>query len=540
VATPLGQLSEASAFIAELSRGPALSLVASAPVLQGAGTERVLNGVLAAAFRMDQERARELARLAGGEAAFLVNTADRGAVGRFDVVGATEAFREPDFGRAISALSGTTEAEFARGGTVNPFEVRAAGRDFLATLVPIYSGSGEAVGALVVGQSKDRELATLREIRRSLLGVGGAILLLSVPLSFVFARALTRPIRQLAQGAEEIGRGNLDVPLPQAGGGEVGALARAFAVMVRELKEKAQLEQLVADLRGRGVDPTLRGEPPTGEDGLPAPAPAIGHLFAHRYEIRGLVGRGGMGAVYRALDRELDEEVALKVLQTGGEGEAEAEQQLRREIKLARTITHPNVVRAYDFGESDGVRFFTMEYVAGATLRELLDDGGKLALTPALQIAKQVCRGLGAVHRAGIVHGDLKPANVVVMTGGVAKLTDFGVARARRQAGAPFAGTPPYMSPEQVRGAELDERSDLYSVGVMMFEMFTGRRPFDAADPFELMRLHLEEGPPHPRTLQPNLPDALAETILACLAKAKADRPATAADLDRLLMRVRV
>ena len=198
------------------------------------------------------------------------------------------------------------------------------------------------------------------------------------------------------------------------------------------------------------------------------------------------------------------------------------------------------MVRAYDFGESDGVRFFTMEYVAGATLRELLDDGGKLALTPALQIAKQVCRGLGAVHRAGIVHGDLKPANVVVMTGGVAKLTDFGVARARRQAGAPFAGTPPYMSPEQVRGAELDERSDLYSVGVMMFEMFTGRRPFDAADPFELMRLHLEEGPPHPRTLQPNLPDALAETILACLAKAKADRPATAADLDRLLMRVRV
>ncbi len=538
VALPLSQLTEASAFIAEASRGPALSLVASAPVLQGAGAERVLNGVLAAAFRLDDDKARELARLAGGEAAFLVNVAARGGVPRLDVVGASERFRDPDLGRAVSARSGTTEAQLAQGDLPSPFELSAGGRDYLATLVPILSGSGEPVGGLVVGLNKDAELAALREIRRSLLGVAGVILLLSVPLSLVFARALARPIQQLARGAEEIGRGNLDVPLPPAGGGEVGALTRAFEVMLRELKEKAQLEQMVADLRGRGMDPTLRGVPPTGPDGIPVTGPAIGHLFAQRYEIRGLVGRGGMGAVYRALDRELDEEVALKVLGQQA-ADAGAEQQLRREIKLARTITHPNVVRAYDLGEADGVRFFTMEYVAGATLRELLDEGGRLALTPALQIAKQLCRGLGAVHRAGIVHGDLKPANIVVMTGGVAKLTDFGVARGRRQAGTAFSGTPPYMSPEQVRGAELDERSDLYSAGVVMFEMFTGRRPFDAGDPFELMRLHLEEPAPNPRTLQPTLPDLLAEAIVACLAKAKADRPASAADLDRLLMRVR-
>ncbi|HEY8151844.1 MAG TPA: protein kinase [Vicinamibacteria bacterium] len=539
VSVPLSRLTEASAFIAEVSRGPALSLVASAPVLQGAGTERVLNGVVSAAFRMDDERAREVGRLAGGEAAFLVNAAARGAVPRLEVVGTTEGFRDAAFGREVSAQSGTTEAQLARGDLPSPFALRARDRDYLATLVPILSGSGEPVGGVVVGRAKDEELAAMREIRRSLLGVGALILLLSVPLSFAFARALARPIQQLAIGAEEIGRGNLDVPLPRAGRGEVGALARAFEVMRRELKEKAQLEQLVADLRGRGVDPTLRGVPPTGTDGLPTSGPVLGHLFAQRYEIRGLVGRGGMGAVYRALDRELDEEVALKVLEKSAAGGTPGEQQLRREIKLARTITHANVVRAYDFGEAEGVRFFTMEYVAGATLRELLDEEGRLALTPALQIAKQVCRGLGAVHRAGIVHGDLKPANIVVMTGGVAKLTDFGVARARRQAGTPFAGTPPYMSPEQVRGAEMDERSDLYSAGVLMFEMFTGRRPFDASDPFEVMRLHLEEVPPNPRTLQPTLPELLAETIVACLSKAKADRPATAADLDRLLMRVR-
>ena len=539
VSLPLSRLTESSAFIAEVSRGPALSLVASAPVLQGAGTERVLNGVLSAAFRMDDERAREVARLAGGEAAFLINAAARGAVPRLEVVGTTEGLRDPDLGRAVSAQSGTTEGQLARGDLPSPFELTARRRDYLATLVPILSSSGEPVGGVVVGRAKDEELAALREIRRSLLGVGALILLLSVPLSFAFARALARPIQQLAVAAEEIGRGNMDVPLPHAGRGEVGALARAFEVMLRELKEKAQLEQLVADLRGRGVDPTLRGVPPTSAGGLPASGPVVGHLFAQRYEIRGLVGRGGMGAVYRALDRELDEEVALKVLEAAGEG-TPGEQQLRREIKLARTITHPNVVRAYDFGESEGVRFFTMEYVAGATLRELLDEEGRLALTPALQIAKQMCRGLGAVHRAGIVHGDLKPANVVVMTGGVAKLTDFGVARVRRQAATPFAGTPPYMSPEQVRGAEVDERSDLYSAGIVMYEMFTGRRPFDAGDPFEVMRLHLEEVPPNPRTLLPTLPELLADTIVACLSKAKADRPATAADLDRLLMRVRL
>jgi serine/threonine-protein kinase len=184
-----------------------------------------------------------------------------------------------------------------------------------------------------------------------------------------------------------------------------------------------------------------------------------------------------MGAVYRALDRELDEEVALKVLEAPGEGTA-GEQQLRREIKLARTITHPNVVRAYDFGESEGVRFFTMEYVAGATLRELLDEEGRLALTPALQIAKQMCRGLGAVHRAGIVHRDLKPANVMVTEGSHIKVMDFGLAtrlpmpvpaehgdsglRDTHEHGDTrlMLGTPAYMSPEQASGEPVDRRSD--------------------------------------------------------------------------------
>ncbi len=203
-------------------------------------------------------------------------------------------------------------------------------------------------------------------------------------------------------------------------------------------------------------------------------------------------------------------------------------------------ITHVNVVRVYDVGESAGRRFFTMEYVRGQTLRELLDRGGAMDLTPALQVAKQVCRGLSAVHKAGIVHGDLKPQNVMVLPNGVAKLMDFGVARVRSQtAEGPIQGTPLYMSPEQARGAELDDRSDIYAAGVLMFELFTGRPPFRAQSVDEILRMHQHDRPPNPRLLREDLPEVLSRIILACLEKARLQRPATASDLDRLLMRVR-
>ncbi len=184
-----------------------------------------------------------------------------------------------------------------------------------------------------------------------------------------------------------------------------------------------------------------------------------------------------------------------------------------------------------------------MEYVPGTTLREVIDARGGLQLTPALQIAKQVCRGLAAVHKAGIIHGDLKPQNVMVMGSGVAKLMDFGVARTRSNqdhGGVSVIGTPLYMSPEQAKGADVDERSDIYSAGVLMYEMFTGQCPFRGRNVTEILQMHLNDAPADPRTLRPEMPAALAEIILACLSKHRAQRPASAVDLDRWLMRVRV
>ncbi len=525
---------DSSAFILEVSRDRALSLVASAPVTQGRDAELRLTGVIAAAFEVSAERAKELALLTAGEVAFVGNVAARGATAQLEILSATPKFGGPMPGAMRQAVAQVFEKEAQS----PPIEFEVGTEVFIAAALPIRSGRNEVIGALVVGRSKDAEMAPFREIRRSLVIVGVIALLLSVPLSFAMAQGLAGPIRKLAEGARKIARGDLDVSLPVAGG-EVGALARAFEGMVGELKEKAQLEALVANLQRRPGDITFRGVSPNRRDS--GESDQVGHIFAGRYELLSELGKGGMGVVFRARDRELDEEVALKVLK--GEGPAAQVDRLRQEIKLARVITHPNVVRAFDFGESGGSRFLTMEYVPGTTLREVIDARGGLQLTPALQIAKQVCRGLAAVHKAGIIHGDLKPQNVMVMGSGVAKLMDFGVARIRShqdQGGVSVIGTPLYMSPEQAKGADLDERSDIYSAGVMMYEMFTGQCPFQARDVAEVLQMHLNDAPADPRTLRPEIPAALAEIILTCLSKHRAQRPASAVDLDRWLMRVRI
>jgi len=470
--------------------------------------------------------------------AILADLAERGAPPNLAVVAATRRLEPPAVASRFAAVPGAPGELFRAGRAFGPFEFTLGGELFIASALPLKTGGGETVAALLAARSKEAEMAAFRRVRDSLLLTGGALLLVSLPLSFLLARRLAAPLRQLARGAQAIGRGELNVALPRSGAGEVGALARAFGGMVEELKGKAELEALLAELQRRPGDVTFGGAAPAA---LVASAPEAlepGRVFAGRYEILSRLGEGGMGTVFRTRDRELDDEVALKVLKLRGEQSASAER-LRHEIRLARQITHINVVRVHDFGEAEGTYFFTMEYVPGTTLREVLDQRGAFDLVPGLQIAKQLCRGLHAVHHARIIHGDIKPQNLMVMGNGVAKLMDFGVARARTQEGGVMAGTPLYMSPEQTRGAELDERSDLYSAGVLMFEVFTGRCPFAATDVYEIMRLHASEPPPNPRLLRPNLPEPLAQIILSCLAKARLHRPATAADLDRLLTRVR-
>ena len=496
VAEPLDTWKEAAATIRE---GKTLSVVAAAAVVAGdpeKGEARLV-GVVAASIPFDEGRARELRDLTGGQVTFVADMAKKGGPPQLEVGAATDPLAGERIVTALNRDARDRALLLGEGREVGPLDLVVEGERRVVKAIPLLSASGDVLGAVVVSRSREEETAAFRQIRETLLLVGLGVLLVSIPISFLLGGRIARPLQQLASGAIAVRDGDLDVKLPSGGSGEVGLVARAFEALVGELREKRQLEELLADMGRRRADAT-HGIPPAAgtaaatatTDAARAAAlgPRVGATFAGRYDVLSVLGLGGMGAVYRVLDRELDEEVALKVLTPEAFAEGtQAVQTLKQEIRLARKITHPNVVRTHDLGEADGIRFLTMEYVPGTTLRELLDRRGALALSPGLQIAKQLCRGLTAVHEAGIIHRDIKPQNIMVLPNGVVKLMDFGIARPTEgldpaAVDGQTVGTPFYMSPEQATGRELDARSDLYTVGVVLFELFTGQRPFPAKD----------------------------------------------------------
>ena len=286
----------------------------------------------------------------------------------------------------------------------------------------------------------------------------------------------------------------------------------------------------------------------TGLEGGPVSHPTLagiapGALLGSRFEILSVLGSGGMGVVYKARDRELDDLVALKMLKRDVAGDVALVARLKTELKLARKITHPNVLRTFDFGEIDGLSFISMEYVRGVTLRSLIEESGKLPFAAALRLARQLLSGLAAAHALEILHRDIKPENVILDSGGSLKLMDFGLARpvTRVEAGQTkegwIVGTPHYLSPEQIEAKEPDKRADVYACGVVLFELFTGQLPFSGDSPMDILMKHLRQEPPRPRDLAPDLSEPLEGVILRALAKNPAERPADASALLAALER---
>jgi serine/threonine-protein kinase len=263
-----------------------------------------------------------------------------------------------------------------------------------------------------------------------------------------------------------------------------------------------------------------------------------------RYELLGLLGSGGMGNVYKARDRELDEIVALKVLRPELVGAAGAVERFRREVKLARRVAHPNVARVFDLDDHGGDKIITMALIDGEPLSALLSRG-HVPIARVIEIASQICAGVSAAHAAGIVHRDLKPDNVMLekKTGNVI-VTDFGIARAAassdvvKTAGG-IVGTPAYMAPEQVdERAPLDARADMYAFGVMLYEMLVGDLPWRGDSLIAVAAARLLNPPPDPRAARPDLPPNLAEVVLKCMARSRDDRYAQMTDVATALSRV--
>ncbi len=350
------------------------------------------------------------------------------------------------------------------------------------------------------------------------------------------------------------GHAYISLETGQAAGEEITGAASRDEVRLRWLPAPVAL----LDLPLRSVRPTTMTTFGAGQrEVMPTmrigDLPEIGQVdlrpgvvFTGRYRIEEIVGRGGMGVVYKAHDQQLDELVALKVLP--GDAMTRSSEQIdrfKREIRLARRITHRNVLRTYDWGEAEGVYFISMEYVRGYTLAQYLEKTPEPPIRVALGIARQVCRGLDAAHEQGIIHRDIKPQNILIDQKGEVKLMDFGIARMAEAGGGMTAqgliiGTPHYMSPEQVEGKVLDPRSDVYSMGVLLYELTTGRKPFDSPALTAILTAHLSETPRAPVTIRPDIGAQLNAIIVRCLAKDPKQRWPNAGALLSQLERVQV
>ena len=267
-----------------------------------------------------------------------------------------------------------------------------------------------------------------------------------------------------------------------------------------------------------------------------------GMLLNNRYQLLERLGSGGMSDVFRARDLMLERSVAIKVLHEDYSNDEAFQQRFRQEARAAANLSHPNIVTVHDFGFDHGQLFLVMEYIPGKDLKTILRQRGRFSVEEAIALMVQACAGIGYAHRAGLVHCDVKPHNMIVTPDGRLKVTDFGIARALStilpdERADVVWGSPQYFSPEQAAGEAPSPASDVYSLGVVLYEVLTGALPFTAPSSEELARMHLEAAPIPPSEYVPDIPSALEQIILKVLSKEPAARYRTADQLGRVLLR---
>jgi serine/threonine-protein kinase len=509
-----------------------------------------LVGVLVAGYGIDEQAASSLRRLTRSDIAYLVPD----AAGKPHLVVSSLGPRESTVPVALQTAGAAVAGEA-------PFEIDLAGERYVGVRIPLEGAAGEEIGSVLALRSLAAETAAFRDFRGGLVLVSLVVTAVALLVAYLSAARISGPVRRLVDLVGRVRDGSFTGSVPVTSGDEIGALARAFNGLLVDLREK---EAVIAYLRESVSSPgdspaptspvaatapspdapTLAVSGPTLPARPPGAALARGEILAARYEILGTLGRGGMGVVYRAHDRQLDETVALKLLRR----EALARdpsllERFKQEIKLARRITHRCVLRTHDFGETDGVPYISMEYVEGRTLKDLVRSRGAMPVPVGLSVGRQVCEGLEAAHATGVVHRDIKPQNVLIIpeTGQV-KIMDFGIARVSSMDGASgltvagtIMGTPDYIPPEQAEGGSADFRSDIYSLGVMLYEAFTGQLPFKGETPMAIVVAHVRTPAPGLRAVRADLPPDLEAIVLRCLEKDPRRRWQTVAELKARL-----
>lgn len=511
--------------------------LAAVPI-EGAG--RIAVGAMLVARGIDSSFAAALKADAASDLEVIFFTTDSAGA---PVVAASTIGRDAEVVRAISALASAPSDSAAS--QEMRVEADLRGTHYVGLAEQLLSSDESVVGGYLMLRDRNAEFADFARLQRSLLLSGALGILVAALLSLVIANQITRPVAKLVDATRRAADGDYKAEITSTSTDEIGVLAGAFRGLLGDLREKQELVEFLSSADAAKTV-QLRAVSQT------APTQALqvglvpGARFATRYEVKEILGEGGMGTVFKAVDTELGEVIAIKTLkQDFVSQDATALERFKTEIRLARRISHRNVVRTHDLGEHAGVYFITMEYVEGKSLKDLIRAKGRLPLAITLSVGKQLARALEVAHEQGVIHRDIKPQNMVVEPDGVLKVMDFGIARlATRkpdsgvtQAGT-VIGTPEYMAPEQLAGDEVDQRVDIYAAGCVLYECLTGRPPFTADTPYQLIAKLLEETAPAPRSVNPEVPAALDALVMQALAKDPKGRPQTALALHDALARI--
>lgn len=473
---------------------------------------RNLIGFLLTGLVVDDVLANDIARLSGTEVSVLSRSANQ-----FNSIATTLDLDKN--ARLIQRLNQLDSSGLNQQHNVSLSELN------LATRLSDLSRLGDTEYFIFNGVSVNEVMAPFIKTRNLLLAVGLGIVALALIIARLFVNQSLSPLNKISAATRQVSYGNYSAQFPKNVGADMSDLSESINQLVQNLRGRDALASHMVELSKKSHHEV---------DKIQNPAKVLiepGKVINQRFEVIKNIGVGGMGAVFQAYDQELEEVVALKVLKTKQATESDIAQ-FKDEIKVARRISHPNVVRIHDFGQLKQNVFISMEFVQGYTLEQILRYAKKLRPAAAKHAAIHICSGLIAAHEAGVVHKDLKPANIIVELDSSIKLMDFGIASIDNlisgdQSNAMVGGTAAYIAPEQALGKGADERTDVYALGVLLMELFVGQRPFYGSDDEDLMMKHVNEAPLPISTQWADAPKALDRLILSCLAKAPKDRPQT-------------
>lgn len=569
--------------------------IVAVPVFDNVATDFV-RGTVALAYRLTELQAKEIHQLTESEIGifqFSKNKSDKQfkPVNRF--------FTNPDLidpvNQFFSENSETFLKKLAKSGEISELTLNLGEETFHSVLYPLNRSGGSALGFILAIKSRTELLKPFKMIQQQILIIGGICLFLASLIAWAIAHGISKPIISLVSITQRIQEGNY--PQPDArfyhNRDEAGLLYQAIYQMGKNLKDKNQLENYLSqvsdslDLLSKDDEikdlihkpdnepvessahytlskkdpnevlerttlvldnPVIEADEATeGEFNEESEPLVLGSVFAGRYKIIKALGRGAIGSVHLVNDQDLNEQVALKIF-FNKNLKGDQLSRFKEEIRLARRITHRNILRTFDFGVWQNRYYITMEYINGFDLNSLIRQKGILSPEIAIIMGRQICSAIIAAHDEGIIHRDLKPTNIIINRQGVLKIMDFGLAIKINHSdtnhesqndntnGTGIAGTPRYMAPEQFEGKDLDERTDIYAIGGILFFILTGRSAYDGKSYSEIAEQHRNKTVPSLTELQKNIPLRLEQIVFQALAKKKTDRYQSVTELHNDLM----